>query len=536
MDIAALIAQTEALSWDDPSKQIETVSTNTSGASLPLVGQLISQKTNNNQTVHAALDKAWVFALPFSFAVIGPNRFLFKFSKQEHLDRILNQTAWNVNGYLLSLQTWSPQATLGELSFKLSPFWVQVHGFPLANITIRNAAAIGKALGPLLQVEDCSGAQTTFRSYLRIKVKINVYEPLKPGFYLNCGEGEPLWISLKYERLDIYCTTCGRIGHKEQHCDAPSAEITPGKYTISLKVTIFSNLSPHPSGGWSSSEGGSSQSQPPPSQITTIPPGTKPNAPENLNPTTLKPHNKLSQQPLLFTNTAIEPLPTSNQHAYTLNASPAKHTTPTGSDHEDTSLSAKHHHLTQQITSIETCSPSATISSLFPGSLSIELNQFHPGPSFAPNKKAQAKKSLLSPSSPTEKTNFPTRNPQLSQSSSTPANTKHQTPVENSPLEASETTYSIPKNHKNPPKKKRHRISNPFNPYKKGPAALSIDQKSSDDMDTSYTTENQAFPTNTDPPHTPNHFFRAARKGKKVGFSTLSSTKSGDIDLSPKPS
>ena len=49
-------------------------------------------KTNNNQTVHAALDKAWEFALPYSFAVIGPNRFLFKFSKQEHLDKKQNQT------------------------------------------------------------------------------------------------------------------------------------------------------------------------------------------------------------------------------------------------------------------------------------------------------------------------------------------------------------------------------------------------------------------------------------------------------------
>jgi hypothetical protein len=235
-----------------------------------------------------------------------------------------------------------PSSFLGRALVQTIPFLDTGTWFSLANITIRNAVAIGKALGTLLQVEDYSGAQTTFRSYLRIKVKINVFEPLKPGFYLNCGEGEPLWISLKYERLDIYCTTCGRIGHKEQHCDAPPTEITPGKYSVSLKVTIFSNLSPHPSGGWTSSEGGSSQSQLPPSQITTIPPGTKPNAPENLNPTTLKPHNKLSQHPLLFTNTAIEPLPTSNQHTSTLNASLAKHTTPTGSDHEDTFLSLQH--------------------------------------------------------------------------------------------------------------------------------------------------------------------------------------------------
>jgi hypothetical protein len=82
MDIEALISQTDALSWEDPSNQIETIPiNNTPNACLPLVGHLISQRTNNNQTVHAALNKAWEFALPFSFAVIGPYKYLFKFSK-----------------------------------------------------------------------------------------------------------------------------------------------------------------------------------------------------------------------------------------------------------------------------------------------------------------------------------------------------------------------------------------------------------------------------------------------------------------------
>jgi hypothetical protein len=82
MDIQDIISQTEAISWEGPSNQIETIPTNIyTSECLPLVGQLISQKTNNNQNVHAALNKAWDFALPFSFAVIGPNKFLFKFSK-----------------------------------------------------------------------------------------------------------------------------------------------------------------------------------------------------------------------------------------------------------------------------------------------------------------------------------------------------------------------------------------------------------------------------------------------------------------------
>jgi hypothetical protein len=55
---------------------------------LPLIGHIISQKTHNNQSVNAALIKAWDFAVPFSFAVLGPNKFLFKFSKQARIDKI----------------------------------------------------------------------------------------------------------------------------------------------------------------------------------------------------------------------------------------------------------------------------------------------------------------------------------------------------------------------------------------------------------------------------------------------------------------
>ena len=165
--------------------------------------------------------------------------------------------------------------------------------------------AIGKGLGSLMQVEDCSGVQKTFRSHLRILVKIDVLEPLKPGFYLSCQEGEPHWISFKYERLDIYCTTCGRIGHKEQHCYATPAEVTLGKYSISLKVNIFSNLPPHHFGVWGSSEGASYQSPPPSSQKTTLTLGDKHNSQNILTPLSLNPsitcHNNLnfSQSPFL---------------------------------------------------------------------------------------------------------------------------------------------------------------------------------------------------------------------------------------------
>jgi hypothetical protein len=123
MDMESLIASTKALSWDDPTSQIASLSSEiVSDACLPLVGHVISLKTQNNQSVYVALAKAWEFAVPFSFAVLGPNKFLFKLSKPEHLSRIIKQVTWNVNGFLIILQQWQPQATLNELTFLTAPF------------------------------------------------------------------------------------------------------------------------------------------------------------------------------------------------------------------------------------------------------------------------------------------------------------------------------------------------------------------------------------------------------------------------------
>jgi hypothetical protein len=183
VDLEALIAQTEALSWEDPSSQLETLTPDMiTKTAPPLVGHIISQKTLSNHLVYAALNKSWPFAIPFSFSSLGPNLFLFKFSKLEHTTRILAQVTWNVNGSLLALQKWSPTATINELTLTMAPFWIQVHGLPLHNMSTKNAIVIGKGLGQLLKVEESGGVLSNFRSNLRILVEIDSNKPLMTGF------------------------------------------------------------------------------------------------------------------------------------------------------------------------------------------------------------------------------------------------------------------------------------------------------------------------------------------------------------------
>jgi hypothetical protein len=132
------------------------------------------------------------------------------------------------------------------------------------------AISIGKGLGHLLQVDDSCSDKKTFKSFLRLLVKIEVSNPLKPGFPLQRVDDEPLWIFLKYERLDIYCISCGRIGHKLIRCLAPPEEKFPQRYSVSLHVNIFSNLLPN--SPFPKINQAISQSQPPSSQTRSVKP------------------------------------------------------------------------------------------------------------------------------------------------------------------------------------------------------------------------------------------------------------------------
>jgi hypothetical protein len=112
-------------------------------------------------------------------------------------------------------------------------------------MSLKNAIAIGKGLGQLVKVEENGGSAATFRSYMRLLLSIDVCKPLNPGFSITRTDGSSSWVSLLYEKLDIYCSNYGLNGHKQSSGLAKLEERFPSRYTISLKVTVFSNLPTH---------------------------------------------------------------------------------------------------------------------------------------------------------------------------------------------------------------------------------------------------------------------------------------------------
>ena len=55
-------------------------------------------------------------------------------------------------------------------------------------------------------------------SFIRVRVLVDISQPLCRGRLITLEDGKVHWVSFKYERLPIICYWCGRLDHDEKDC------------------------------------------------------------------------------------------------------------------------------------------------------------------------------------------------------------------------------------------------------------------------------------------------------------------------------
>lgn len=58
--------------------------------------------------------------------------------------------------------------------------------------------------------------------YLRLRIDLNVNEPLLAGFKHTNGDGGEIWVQFRFEKLYDFCFKCRILSHIIEHCSQES--------------------------------------------------------------------------------------------------------------------------------------------------------------------------------------------------------------------------------------------------------------------------------------------------------------------------
>lgn len=169
------------------------------------------------EVLEATLGKIWCPIKGVDCKDLGGNRFLISFLQGSGKKRALEDGPWMVGRDLVVVVDFDGAKRIDEVEFSSIPIWVRVAKLPLGLMS-REA---GEMIGDVVAV-DADEDGTAFGEVLRIKIRIDIRNPVMRGVTIDVGEGEDvksLWCHLCYEFLPDFCYIGGIIGHTDRFCE-----------------------------------------------------------------------------------------------------------------------------------------------------------------------------------------------------------------------------------------------------------------------------------------------------------------------------
>ncbi|KAJ4848992.1 hypothetical protein Tsubulata_009677 [Turnera subulata] len=185
-----------------------------------LVGKIIANfKRFSIRTVAEALLKVRSLKKPVEVTEANDNMFVFKFTSIPEKERILAGSPWTFSGFLFCLKDWLVTVSLADLNFDVVPMWIKVQGLTPNLMTRSRASKIVSHL--FMGVEEIAlpvDNSPHWGDSFKMKVQVNLLNPLPTGFMNKKKGDEADWISFHYDNLGDYCYYCARVGHCEKDC------------------------------------------------------------------------------------------------------------------------------------------------------------------------------------------------------------------------------------------------------------------------------------------------------------------------------
>jgi hypothetical protein len=97
--------------------------------------------------------------------------------------------------------------------------------------------ALANYIGTFMEY-DKNNNSSFWRQYMRMRVRIDVRLPLKKDTKVMNKEGKWCTVKFKYEKLGTFCLVCGIMGHAENKCEIPFADVNLTKSLLANYVPL----------------------------------------------------------------------------------------------------------------------------------------------------------------------------------------------------------------------------------------------------------------------------------------------------------
>ncbi|XP_019176855.1 PREDICTED: uncharacterized protein LOC109172160 [Ipomoea nil] len=201
-------------------------------ASIPnnLVGRLLTDRPIRFEHMQHVLASVWRPVMGMYAVSLADDLFLFQFPHPKDLQRILDDGPWSFENHLLLCEQVPPGIRPEEVILDSVPFWVQIHGLPAMDASPDFIIKIGDYIGSFI-ASDPFNFGGAWKSFYRIRARMNVLDPIKRRMKLIRRDGSTHWVTFKYERLGTFCYCCGCLGHSDKFCRiAYEKGILPDEY------------------------------------------------------------------------------------------------------------------------------------------------------------------------------------------------------------------------------------------------------------------------------------------------------------------
>ncbi|XP_031091105.1 uncharacterized protein LOC115996104 [Ipomoea triloba] len=182
-----------------------------------VVGRLLTDRPIKFPMVRDTMAGVWRSGKGVTIKELQHNLFLFQFYHQFDLTRVLEDGLWSFEQNLLLVKRLDENQSPLNVALTHAEFWVQVHNLPMGFMSVRVAEAVGNYVGRFVAA-DHNNFGGSWKTFMHVRVEIDVGKPLKRKMKLKKQGGEWFWLDFKYERLPSFCFLCGLLGHTDRFC------------------------------------------------------------------------------------------------------------------------------------------------------------------------------------------------------------------------------------------------------------------------------------------------------------------------------